>query len=394
MLEQPTVKLVKVVRAHYQKAQGGLMAFMLVLLGACIAGLQYTPPGFKASISYGQYSIPSGPTYYVGPGGSNAYDGSRERPWATIGHGVSRLRAGQILRVLPGSYNESVSVTVSGTASQPVVIASDVRWGAKINAQGALFGIDVRGSHVEVIGFEVTNSTNSGIISWGNHNRILYNYVHHIRAQCNTDGGAGINTSYPDATGAMVNGNLVHDIGDISAGPCTRIHGVYHGSPRGIIQNNIVFRTRGFGITNWQAATAVTINHNLSFANLYGGISVGSGDNTRGNRAENFLVANNIVVGNPKGISEENNTGLNRFLNNLVWNNKTNWQLLTSNHQGSLDVDPGFVNFHADGSGDYRLNENSPALDKGISEALPILDFLGEKRVLGAAPDIGPIEVR
>lgn len=372
----------------------GLIALLIISLAACIAGLQYSPPSPKTPVNYGLYSLSSGPTFYVGPGGSNTNDGSRERPWATITYAAARLRPGQVLRVLPGNYNESVSITVSGTASQRIVIASDIRWGAKVNAQGALFGIDIRGSYVDVVGFEVTNAINSGIISWGNHNSILYNYVHHIRAQCNTDGGAGINASYPDATGVSVIGNLVHDIGDMSAGPCTRIHGIYQGSPRGVIQNNILYRARGFGITNWQAATAVTVTHNLSFANLYGGISVGSGDNTRGNRAENFLVANNIVVGNPKGISEENNTGVNRFVNNLVWSNKTDWQLLTSTHQGSMSLDPGFINFHPDGHGDYRLSDSSPAIDKGINEASPSLDFLGQKRVLGAAPDLGPLEAR
>ncbi|MCS7069688.1 MAG: Ig-like domain-containing protein [Meiothermus sp.] len=340
------------------------------------------------------YPIPSGPTFYVGPGGSNTNDGSRERPWATITYAAAQLKPGQILRVLPGTYNEAVSVSVSGTASQRIVIASDTRWGAKINAQGALFGIDVRGSYIDVIGFEVTNSTNSGIISWRPYNRFLFNHVYGIRAQCDSNGGAGVNMSSPDSSDGAMIGNLVHDIGDLSAGFCTRIHGIYQGAPRGTVQNNITYRARGFGITTWHAATAVTISNNLSFANLYGGISVGSGDNTRGNVAENFLVANNIVVGNPRGISEENNTGVNRFVNNLVWNNTTNWRLQTSSHQGSLSLDPGFVNYRPDGSGDYTLSSSSPAIDKGIPERAPEFDFLARPRVQGATLDLGPFEVR
>ncbi|GEM82824.1 DUF1565 domain-containing protein [Meiothermus hypogaeus] len=340
------------------------------------------------------YPIPSGPTFYVGPGGSNANDGSRERPWATITFAAARLKPGQVLRVLPGTYNESVSVSVSGTASQRIVIASDSRWAAKINAPGTLFGIDVRGSYVDIIGFEVTGATNSGIISWGPYNRFMFNHVYGIRAQCDTNGGAGVNMSSPDSSDGVMLGNLVHDIGDLNAGSCTRIHGIYQGAPRGTVQNNVTYRTRGFGITTWHAATAVTITNNLSFANLYGGISVGSGDNTRGNIAQNFLVANNIVVGNPRGISEENNTGQNRFLNNLVWNNTTNWRLLTSTHQGSLSLDPGFVNYKPDGSGDYTLSSSSPAIDKGVVERAPELDFLAKPRLQGSSLDLGPFEVR
>ncbi|MGK0619211.1 DUF1565 domain-containing protein, partial [Meiothermus cerbereus] len=124
------------------------------------------PGGGSGSADYGGYTLPSGPTYYVGPGGSNANDGSRERPWATLAYAVQRLKPGDVLRVLPGNYSESVQVTVSGTASQRITIASETRWGAKLNAQGALFGIDVRGSYVDIVGFEVTGASNSGIISW------------------------------------------------------------------------------------------------------------------------------------------------------------------------------------------------------------------------------------
>jgi len=350
--------------------------------------------GGTIGADYGGYTLPNGPTYYVSPSGSNANDGSRERPWATLSFAVQKLKPGDVLRVLPGSYNESVQVTVSGTASQRITIASESRWGAKLNAQGALFGIDVRGSYVDVVGFEVTGASNSGIISWAPYNRFLFNHVYGIRAQCDSNGGAGVNMSSPDSSDGVMLGNLVHDIGDLSAGFCTRIHGIYQGAPRGMVQNNIIYRARGFGITTWHAATAVTISNNLSFSNLYGGISVGSGDNTRGNRAENFLVANNIVVGNPRGISEEGNTGVNRFINNLAWNNATNWRLQTSTQQGSLSLDPGFVNYQPDGSGEYTLQSSSPAIDKGISERAPAIDFQARPRLQGSAPDLGPFEVR
>ncbi len=350
--------------------------------------------GGSFGTDYGDYTLPSGPTYYVGPGGNNTNDGSRERPWATLSFAVQKLKPGDVLRVLPGSYNETVQVNVSGTSNQRITIASETRWGAKLNAQGNLFGIDVRGSYVDIVGFEVANATNSGIISWAPYNRFLFNHVYGIRAQCDSNGGAGVNASQPNASNISILSNLVHDIGDLSAGSCTRIHGIYQGSPKGIIQNNIVYRARGFGITTWQAATAVTISHNLSFANLYGGISVGSGENTLGNKAENFLVANNIVVGNPRGISEENNTGVNRFINNLVWNNTANWVLLTSTQQSSFNEDPRFVDFKADGSGDYRLSNDSPAIDKGTREAAPSFDFMGYPRILGVAPDLGPLEIR
>ncbi|MCX8089039.1 MAG: hypothetical protein N3C58_07165, partial [Meiothermus ruber] len=60
-----------------------VVTLLVVLLAACITSSQRSPLNPKPDTSYGLFSIPSGPTYYVGPGGNNTNDGSRERPWAT-----------------------------------------------------------------------------------------------------------------------------------------------------------------------------------------------------------------------------------------------------------------------------------------------------------------------
>ncbi|MCL6531580.1 MAG: hypothetical protein K6T70_15925, partial [Meiothermus ruber] len=60
-----------------------VVAFLVVLLAACITSSQHNTPNPRPDTSYGVFGIPSGPTYYVSPSGSNANDGSRERPWAT-----------------------------------------------------------------------------------------------------------------------------------------------------------------------------------------------------------------------------------------------------------------------------------------------------------------------
>ncbi len=56
---------------------------------------------------------------------------------------------------------------------------------------------------------------------------------------------------------------------------------------------------------------------------------------------------------------------------------------------GNLDANPGFV---APGSGNYHLKSSSPLINKGINKGIPKIDFEGDKRVKGAAPDIGPDE--
>jgi hypothetical protein len=56
---------------------------------------------------------------------------------------------------------------------------------------------------------------------------------------------------------------------------------------------------------------------------------------------------------------------------------------------GNLDANPAFT---APGSGNFHLKSSSPLINKGINKGVPQIDFEGEKRVKGAAPDIGPDE--
>jgi O-antigen/teichoic acid export membrane protein len=52
-------------------------------------------------------------TFYVGPGGSNAWPGTRRRPFGTLAHALKRLRYGQRLYVRGGTYSERVKVRVA-----------------------------------------------------------------------------------------------------------------------------------------------------------------------------------------------------------------------------------------------------------------------------------------
>ncbi len=61
-----------------------------------------------------------GPAIYVSDRGDDAGDGSAERPLRHLGTAVKRAAPGTLIRVKPGVYRESVTVTRSGTAAQPV----------------------------------------------------------------------------------------------------------------------------------------------------------------------------------------------------------------------------------------------------------------------------------
>lgn len=69
--------------------------------------------------------LPDGPRYYVdADAGNDAHDGSRERPWHTIGHALGRLEAGDTLVLREGTYYEHVRISVVGEADAPITIRS------------------------------------------------------------------------------------------------------------------------------------------------------------------------------------------------------------------------------------------------------------------------------
>ncbi|MFQ5675551.1 MAG: NosD domain-containing protein [bacterium] len=64
-----------------------------------------------------------GKTYYVGK--DRCFDqgpGSKDRPFCTIQDGVKRLKPGDTLIILPGSYEETIFIEQSGTADRPIAI--------------------------------------------------------------------------------------------------------------------------------------------------------------------------------------------------------------------------------------------------------------------------------
>ena len=92
--------------------------------------------------------------YYVSPAGNDtANNGLTEATaWKTISYAVKKNRtgrsdlgAGDTVIVLPGVYNESVKVEVSGSSSGYLTIKSKDKHAAKINADGRTNGIHMIG---------------------------------------------------------------------------------------------------------------------------------------------------------------------------------------------------------------------------------------------------------
>jgi len=357
-----------------------------------------TSKSASATVTISPATVPpptsSGPALYVSPSGSDANDGSSAHPYATINKAANAASAGMTIHVAPGVY-QAVTTSKSGTASQRIRYISDVQWGAKVMGTSSSEAAWMQdGSYVDMVGFDISGGSRLGVENNGSNVRILGNYVHNIAGSCSSSGGAGIDNSNYSASNDDIIGNIVGNIGP-SIGSCNTVQGIYLSNSGGVTANNIVFAVSAWGIQMWHAATNATIINNTVF-NCYGGIVVGAGDSPGGVTADNTLVANNIVYKNTGyGIYEYGATGThNRYINNLVTGNPTEVALLNGlSAAATVSADPQFVNYQANGTGDYHLKSTSPAINGGTSTNAPTTDFSGGTRPVGGAWDIGAYEL-
>ena len=342
--------------------------------------------------------------------GADTNGGTAVSPLKSILKASEIARPGTTVHVAPGTYPGGFRTTTSGTAAAPIRYVSEVKWGARIVpplSGGGDKAWDNRGSHVVIDGFEIDGSLAGGGDPWlfgvytsGASSVVQNMKVHDIAttpaAMSLADtgqGGAGIMAdSWTGGTDITVTGNEVYRIG-----PATRSSGLVHGvymATSGVVQNNLVYQIAGDGISSWHDATNLTIANNTVFQVRGAGILIGSGNHYHGNAPNDHRrVSNNIVYDSRKGIEERGSVGLNNsFVNNLVYGNRRNWRLWNGSRSGSIQADPKFVDYRKEGGGNYRLTENSPAIDAGIPEDSAAVDFDGVPRPQGEGLDIGAFE--
>ncbi len=335
---------------------------------------------------------------FVSPAGDDRNDGSRDAPFATIRKAADVVAPGATVHVAPGLYPEEVRIARGGTAEAPVRFVSDVKWKAAIRDEGFETPVRVDAEHVVFEGFEVASEARYGIMVGGNHVRILRNHVHGMAPhswQNTNHGGAGIVT-YLDERYAvedvLIEGNLVHDIGPRTY--CNFIHGIYIATRRNRVVNNIVYNVSGWGIHGWHADIDCVVANNLVFLCRRGGLVLGAGDSPGGVVTDRCTVVNNIFYQNiGYGGVELGDTGLeDRYENNLAFENTKKAFALQNGLRdvGTIERDPGFVDFLLTGKGDCHLAAGSPCIGAGTAFEAPERDFDGNLRTAGRGVDIGP----
>lgn len=317
---------------------------------------------------------------HVAPTGSDLNPGTRSLPFATIAHADSVAGPGVTIRVAPGVYrvaapsalSAGIRTVRSGTPEARIRFVSDVKWGAKIIVSGIGIAWHSSGAYVDIDGFDISGTGRIGILAEGGREIITRNLIHDLEVSggCNGSGAAAIDAWGP-VGGAIIDSNVVRNIGLqwLAGGRCNTVQGIYITNANNRVSNNVVSGVAAVGINSWHGATDATILNNTIF-NSKMGIVIGQGDSgTTSAGTRNNHVANNIVYANVHGIAEMGAVGPNNhYVNNLVYANGTNWRV-KGHVAGTISADPLFVDYRADGAGDYRLQAHSPA--NGIGARTP-----------------------
>jgi parallel beta-helix repeat protein len=397
------------------------------------------------------------------PACSDAGSGTATQPFCTINAAAAKVTAGLTVQVLAGTYPEDVTVRSSGTSDAHITFTA--AQGANVTLSGQTDGFYLSGrSWVTINGFNVTNTTGYGIavntssyITLSNNhvsysgqpisgytkygirlNAITDSLVSQNTVDHNTNAGIGLvsgstrnavigNVSFRNAEGYQraaagihlydapantVAGNISHDNEDSGIN-------IYPGSSGCTVYDNVTYNNGDHGIDDSFAPNA-TIVANSVYQNVTAGINV-EGGSTGATLANNVSVDNGIR--SPRTHSDirvehgsTDGTTLDYDLvylttadTVLIWDSVSYtslsaFQAASGQEAHGLQANPRWVE---PTSGDFRLTEDSPAIDSANSgaPAQPALDVYANGRVddpgttnTGAGPrpydDRGAIELQ
>lgn len=351
---------------------------------------------------------------YVATTGSDSNSGdSMNTPFRTIPKAFSVAKPNTTIHVLSGTYTGTFKISASGTAGKPIYLWSEIKWGAKIvpppesTANG--FGVQISGNYIVIDGFEIDGQSSLGwrigIISHGNQNEVRRNHVHHVAksSPCNNNGGAGILMEGSSGSrGTKIQQNVVHDNGPSG---CTWFHGIYVSIFDFVVENNLVHNNASVGIAFNHDWGRGTVRNNTVFRNGSRGLSFSGADFWNVSASGPVTIVNNLVFENWANSAMSGGFGIGMdgslvagsiIANNYSFNNRnSNLSFPQSAATASNNItsgSPGFVNYQANGSGDYRLAPGSPLIDQALKTNSPPFDNLDVSRPQGAGFDIGAFE--
>jgi parallel beta-helix repeat protein len=354
-------------------------------------------------------------TYFVATTGNDGFAGTSTQPFRTIARGLSSLKAGDILYIRAGTYNENIdsekqtiptgtswgdaplisaysgeSVTLNGTINIAHTYVQYVEFArlkisTMTNTNVSIGGLQAP-HHVKLTDLDISNGTNN-CVQFGTYSHHVWmngGKVYHCGWAANPQPGM---TGYPFY--ASGNDHLVENV-EIYDTPFHCYH-LYHSSlapARHIIRNN---KLHHCGSMQASSGTAIMkgadhqFYNNIIYAASGHGVIILSGNNQQ-------IYNNTVYGGRQTGIYVQNAATNTTVKNNISYGNATT-QILDEGTgtilSKNLTSDPRFINAS---SLDFNLQTSSPAIDAGEFLSLVTMDVRKTPRPQGATHDIGAFE--
>jgi hypothetical protein len=107
------------------------------------------------------------------PGAADTNPGTEQQPFKTVQHAADAAKAGDIIYVMAGAYDQRIKVQTGGSEGVPIVITAMPRRSVIVR------GFDLEASYVRVEGFEITTDQPATAVQLrGSHCEVLDNYIH------------------------------------------------------------------------------------------------------------------------------------------------------------------------------------------------------------------------
>lgn len=336
---------------------------------------------------------------YVNTFGSDSNPGTSAQPLRTITYAYSLAGPGTTILVAPGVYDDyrsgwGLHLAASGTASNPIVLQSQIRGGAVIdgkNSPDRNQAIYLDGSYNVVDGFEIRNGPRGGIAIYGNGNQFLHNEIHH-NGNPNSSSTNGLDGVYsdPSTSDNIYAGNHVHDNGRSGS---NLDHGLYLCGQNELVINNILIRNASCGLQIGSEAlvSGLRVYNNVMAWNGNNGIIVTAslyGVDIRNNifyQNGHYGLASWAAAGS--GVVVDDNLAFGNGYGDYDFTGGGSSYAYTLGT--SISLDPRFVNETQFGF-DAHLGVGSPAIGVGVNFGqIFSTDLAGDARPLTGAWDLG-----
>ncbi|WP_406464229.1 sigma-70 family RNA polymerase sigma factor [Streptomyces sp. NBC_00111] len=267
----------------------------------------------------------TGADIYLAPDGSDDGDGSRARPYATLGKAVSVVRPGQVIAMRGGTYRpaEGASLTTDGTAGRRITLSNYQGERPVIDASGlpaTTWAVTQQADHWTVQGLEIRGSASHAYVCRGCRDTVFRGLSLHDNAE------SGLTLRDAGTEGNTV---LDSDFYANGPGPAGGVGlAVKFGSGGGnTIRGCRAFGNGADGIDLGGFTSPVTVSGSWSYRNG-NGFTLGGGHTSAS--VAHVLTDDAAWDNAGLGFNDEGNPGAIRLTRNTAFRNGTGFYLATA----------------------------------------------------------------